>query len=152
MSKEKDYNFEERIINGESHYYVLFMDNCKNYQEVEVTSEVYNEFQKFSKKEKSQENYFDRHIEHAELTDWQMYKRKRIPEKTLEEKIIGALEIECLIKALTTLSETSKRRFIKHYIDGYTYLQIANQEGCTKMAVKFSCDNACKKIKKFFED
>ena len=40
---------------------------------------------------------------------------------------------------------------ILYYFQGMTYEQIAEMEGCTKRAVKFSVDIAVEKLKKFFK-
>ena len=55
-----------------------------------------------------------------------------------------------LHKAIDMLPEVQRRRLLLYYFGGYTYDQIAQMEGCTKMAVKFSIDIAIKKLREKF--
>ena len=55
-------------------------------------------------------------------------------------------------RAISELPEIQKRRLILYYFQGLTYEQIAEMEGCTKRAVKFSVDIAVEKLKKFFKN
>ena len=55
-----------------------------------------------------------------------------------------------LHKAIDMLPEVQRRRLLLYYFGGYTYEQIAQMEGCTKMAVKFSIDIAIKKLRETF--
>lgn len=48
------------------------------------------------------------------------------------------------------LPDIQRRRVLLHYFGGYTYERIAEMEGCTKMAVKFSIDIAVKKLRENF--
>lgn len=57
-----------------------------------------------------------------------------------------------LHRAISELPEIQKRRLILYYFQGLTYEQIAEMEGCTKRAVKFSVDIAVEKLKKFFKN
>lgn len=57
-----------------------------------------------------------------------------------------------LHRAISVLPEIQKRRLILYYFQGLTYEQIAEMEGCTKRAVKFSVDIAVEKLKKFFKN
>lgn len=54
---------------------------------------------------------------------------------------------EMLYRAIDELPEKQRRRIIMYYFYGLTYEQIAEVEGCTKMAVKFSISKALCKIK-----
>ena len=53
-------------------------------------------------------------------------------------------------QAIDMLPEVQRRRLLLYYFGGYTYDQIAQMEGCTKMAVKFSIDIAIKKLREKF--
>ena len=55
-------------------------------------------------------------------------------------------------RAISGLPEIQKRRLILYYFQGLTYERIAEMEGCTKRAVKFSVDIAVEKLKKFFKN
>ena len=49
------------------------------------------------------------------------------------------------------LPEIQKRRIIKYFFMDKTYEQIASEEKCTKIAVKYSIDRALEKIAQNFK-
>ena len=61
---------------------------------------------------------------------------------------IRCIQSEQLHRAIAELPEIQKRRLILHFFRKLSYEQIAEMEGCTKRAVKFSVDIALKKIRK----
>ena len=46
------------------------------------------------------------------------------------------------MKAIANLPEIQRKRIKLYFFDDLTYQQIANLEGCTKRAIKFSVDIA----------
>lgn len=69
----------------------------------------------------------------------------------VEEIVAQQAEADELYKAIAQLPEKQRRRLVLYYFGELTYEQIAEMEGCTKRAVKFSVDIAIKNLKKFFE-
>ena len=65
----------------------------------------------------------------------------------VENKIIS----EILKEAIDMLPEIQKRRIIKYFFMDKTYEQIASEEKCTKIAVKYSIDRALEKIAQNFK-
>ena len=53
--------------------------------------------------------------------------------------------------AIAQLPEKQRRRLVLYYFGEFTYEQIAEMEGCTKRAVKFSVDIALKNLKEIFQ-
>lgn len=44
-----------------------------------------------------------------------------------------------------------KRRILLYYYDNLSLSDIAEIEGCSKVAIKYSIDNAIKQLREFFE-
>ena len=61
------------------------------------------------------------------------------------------MEIDALHRAIQKLTEAQKRRVLLYFFEDMTYDQIAVIEGCTKMPVKRSIDQALQKLKKELE-
>ena len=76
----------------------------------------------------------------------QLQKRTIHKETDLEDIIIDKLRNELLYEEIANLPDTQRTRFLLYYEMEYTYDQIAQKEGCSKMAVKYSIDAARKKI------
>ena len=57
------------------------------------------------------------------------------------------MEVDKLHQAIAKLPEKQRRRLVLYYFGEFTYEQIAEMEGCTKRAVKFSVDIALKNLK-----
>ena len=57
-----------------------------------------------------------------------------------------------LKKYINELSDIQRRRLKKYYFEDKTFEQIAQEEGCTKRAVKFSIDIALEKISQNFKN
>ena len=102
------------------------------------------------KRAKNYLNEADRHYEQSELTEASLYDRAMHRPATVEESALQSMEYAQLHRAISELPEIQKRRLILYYFQGLTYEQIAEMEGCTKRAVKFSVDIAVEKLKKFF--
>ena len=49
------------------------------------------------------------------------------------------------------LSKMHKRRILLYYYDNLSLSDIAEIEGCSKVAIKYSIDNAIKQLREFFE-
>ena len=63
-----------------------------------------------------------------------------------------SLRDEHLRQVITELPEIQRRRFFLYHDFGLTYEQIADMEGCTRRAVKFSVDLAEEKIREKLKD
>lgn len=109
-------------------------------------------FDSFELDDLSYLNEVDRHYEQSELTEASLYDRAVHRPATVEESALQSMEYAQLHRAISELPEIQKRRLILYYFQGLTYEQIAEMEGCTKRAVKFSVDIAVEKLKKFFKN
>jgi RNA polymerase sigma-70 factor (ECF subfamily) len=141
------YTLRTEVVEGISRYYVSFLDGEAIRHEIEVSRPVYLEFLRFVKVERNLRRWDERHTEQSDLTDETLHSRALNPQKGVEDTVIDGLYNEQLQRAVESLPEIQRRRFILYHEYGFTYEQIAKMEGCTKRAVKFSVDLATTKIK-----
>ena len=141
------YTLRTEIAEGITHYYVSFKDGQAILRETEISRPVYLEFLRFVKLERNLRRWDERHIEQSELTHETLYSRAVHSPKAVDEAVFDSLRDEHLRQAIAELPETQRRRFVLYHEFGLTYEQIAEMEGCTKRAVKFSVDIAEEKIR-----
>ena len=134
----------------EGRYYLSFEDGRGVMQNIEIDKVLYDLFNRFELEDISYLNRVSRHIEHSELTESSLNDRAFYKEESLEETVSRSMEYEQLHKAISKLPETQRRRLLLYLFGEVTYDQIAELEGCTKRAVKFSIDLAIEKLKKSF--
>lgn len=65
--------------------YVLFIDVNNHIQKVEVSKKIFDSFNKFELEDISQMNEYDRHLEHSEIYEHTLHKKKDSREWSLEE-------------------------------------------------------------------
>jgi len=133
-------------------YFVTFKDGQGILQDIEVSEQLYSAFYEFKKHEKRQQNYFDRHIEHFDLTDAQINMRALRRSTDLEETVIDRMRNEALRQAIAELPEIQHRRFVLYYDHDLNYTKIGKLEGCSANSVKQSVDRAKGKIRKKLEE
>jgi RNA polymerase sigma-70 factor (ECF subfamily) len=141
------YVLRTEIRKGITRYYVSFRDGQATLREIEVSREVYLVIDECRKHEKRQKNFFDRYIEHSELMDETLSRRAHTLPMSVEEELDRKEEADALRAAIGGLPEIQRRRFVLYHEAHLTYEQIAEVEGCTKRAVKFSVDIAEEKIR-----
>jgi len=146
------YTLRTEIIEGITHYYISFADGQAIPRETEVSRPVYLEFCRFVKRERNLRRSDERHMEQSDLTDEMLYNRALRPPKNVEEMAFGSLRDEHLRQVIADLPEIQRRRFVLYHEFGLTYEQIADMEGCTKRAIKFSVDLAEEKIREKLKD
>lgn len=135
----------EKDETGKEHYYVSFKDGQSVAHDIEISYELFQAFKSFEKEYKRESNIFDRHMLHNELSENQIDKFAVHSSQSIEDIVIDRVMCE---KLLSELSEIQRRRFILYYFYGFSYEGIAKLEGLSKMAVKYSIENAVKKLRK----
>ncbi|MFR2880602.1 MAG: RNA polymerase sigma factor [Lachnospiraceae bacterium] len=135
----------------EGRYYLSFKDGRGVMQNIEIDKVLYELFNRFELEDISYLNRVSRHIEHSELTEASLNDRAFYKAESLEETVSRSIEYELLHKAISKLPETQRRRLLLYFFGELTYEQIAELEGCTKRAVKFSIDLAIEKLRKVFD-
>ena len=116
---------------------IVRMEHC-----MEIDKTLFDAFNGFELDDLSFLNETDRHYEHSELSEASLHKRMPEQGESIEDTILRQLENETLCLAIDALPEIQRRRLTMYYFGELTYEQIAEMEGCTKRAVKFSVDIA----------
>ena len=134
------------------HFYLLFKDSGGVKRWMEIDKTLFNAFNEFELDDLSFFNEVDRHYEQSEVTETTLNKRAMKPQEPIEETVFQRIEVDKLHQAIAKLPEKQRRRLVLYYFGEFTYEQIADMEGCTKRAVKFSVDIALKNLKEIFQE
>ena len=146
--KSKDNPYTLNYCEERNVYTVSFKDGKGILQNIEVSEEIYKTFDKFELDDIKELNEYDRHIEHSEIYENNLNNRAMDKPLSVDDEVVRKILTEELKKAIQELPETQKRRLEKYYFRNMTFEEIAQEENCTKMAVKFSVDIAIEKISK----
>lgn len=147
--KDKYNPYTLHTVNGR--YYISFVDVNNNSQKIEVSQKVFDSFNKFELEDISQMNEYDRHLEHSEVYEHTLYKKKDLSGQSLEEYFDNAQDAENLHMAMNKLPEIQKRRLKKYYFEEKIFEEISREEGCTYQCVQRSVYRAVAKIKNILE-
>lgn len=127
---------------------ITFIDSKGEIQTVYVSDSVYDEFNYFELQDLKEMNEYDRHIEHKEQTEEMLYQKTKNQHISLEDVVLQKILYEKLHEEIEKLPLIQKRRILKYYFEDMTLKEIAKEEGCSKVAVKYSINTALKKIYK----
>ena len=151
-TRNKDkYNPYTLEVKENNCYILKFKDSRNNLQELIISKEVYDAFDSFELEDISQIHKIRKHIEYNEVCEETLYHRSVIETISVEEEVSNKIISEEIKSAINELNEVQKRRIIKYYFSDKTYEEIANEEKCSKVAVKYSIDIAIKNISKKFK-
>jgi RNA polymerase sigma-70 factor (ECF subfamily) len=145
------YTLRTEVAEGITRCYVSFVDGEAIHHEIEVSRSIYLEFLRFVKVERNLRRWDERHTEQSDLTDETLHSRALNPQKSVEDAVIDGLCNEQLQRAVESLPEIQRRRFVLYHEYGLTYEQIADMEGCTFQAVGKAVKAAETAIKNIFE-
>ena len=143
--------FTTGLGTAQPRYYLAFVDSTGAEQCMEIDKALFDVFDRFELDDISFMNEVDRHYEQSEQTEQSLNRRAAQPQKSVEETVFQRVEIEKLRQAIAKLPEKQRSRLVLYYFGDFTYEQIAEMEGCSKRAVKFSVDIALKNLKIFFD-
>ena len=145
--RTKTYTLKEETVENGARYLISFKDGQGEVHELEVSYAFYLEFRRLELDNRKIQNWDQRHREFNEVWEENLQRRAlRLP-KSLDELLLDAERDEFLYRAIHTLPETQKRRFLLHYEYGYTYPVIGRMEGCSARAAQQSAALARDKIK-----
>ena len=133
-------------------YYISFVDVNNNFQKIEVSQEVIESFNKSELEDISQMNEYDRHLEHSEVYEHTLHKKKDSSGQSLEEYFENVQDAENLHIVINKLPDVQKRRLKKYYFEEKTFEEIALEEGCTYQCVQRSVYRAVAKIKNILKN
>jgi len=135
-------------------YFVSFVDDEGDCQEAEVSKTVYLEFHRFIRVERNLRRWDERHMERFALSDAEIHNRAQALTFNAEDIVSSNMLKEKLQHAVQRLPKKQRRRFVLYYDFALNYSQIAEVEGCSRVAVKYTIDNAklqiAKELKDFF--
>lgn len=149
--KDKDNPYEIFSVGIETdtpHFYVSFKDGQGVQICMEIEKAIFDLLDRFELDDLSFLNEWDRHIEHSELTEAELYARAIVDVESVEIAACKSICNEQLRRAIADLPEVQRRRLVMYYFDSLTYEEIAEKEGCTHPAVIKSVKTALSKLKK----
>ncbi len=114
---------------------------------LEIGKDLFAAFDQFELDDISYMHKVDRHHEQNILSEESLKERVLERPVSVEEDVSRRIELEHLFGLIAELPAIQRQRLILYYFGGYTYEKIAEMEGCTKRAVKFSIDIALRKLK-----
>ena len=130
---------------------MIILDVSKFIEIVEVINDyVHNEMREKKRQERhhNDEGYYE---EIPEVDDDRLAPLviKDLPQDPVEDEIDKLATKEQLLCAMNNLNELQRKRLCEYYFDGLTFRQIAEKEGVSDMAVRYSITGAIKKLKKY---
>lgn len=149
--RRKDKYNPYTVCEKDGRYYLSFKDGQGVRHDMEIETNLFDMLNQFELDDLVILNEWDRHIEHFEQTEQSLNRRAYYKAESVEDAVLRRIEHEQLNRAISELPEIQRRRLMLYYFQGLTYEQIAEMEGCTKRAIKFSVDIAIENLKKFFE-
>ena len=97
-------------------------------------------------------NEYDRHLEHSEVYEHTLHKKKDSSGWSLEEYFENVQVTENLHIAINKLPEVQKSRLKKYYFEEKTFDEIALEEDCTYQCLQRSVYRAVEKIKNILKN
>lgn len=151
-NKSKDNPYTLGWNDEKQTYTVEFVDNKKVIHKVEISDKVYEAFNKFELEDISQIHKYRNHIEHNEIFENKLEERMLEKPITIEDEVENNILLEEVKTIIDSLPDIQKRRLKKYYFEDMSLEQIAVEENCSKVAVKYSIDIALQKISKNFKN
>lgn len=143
-----NYSLYTKEENGVCRYYIELRDTDNQKVTLEVGQTVYQAFLESKQLERRFTNAYSRHMVHTEFNEEVLYNRLFAGSDDTADAVIRREQLAEFHLLLNELTQTQRRRLLLYHLDGFTYEEIAEMEGCTVMPVKRSIDRAKEKIKK----
>ena len=140
LNRNKDkYNPYTLDIDEKTNTYIVEFKDTKNIiHRVEVSE----------KEDISQIHKIKKYIERNEVYEETLFHKSINASISVEDEVEYKLLSEDLKSAINKLNDIQKRRIQKYFFENKTYEEIASEENCSKVAVKYSIDIALEKISK----
>ena len=129
-----------------------FKDGQGMFHHLKIDKPLYRLFNQFELEDKSYLNYFDRYIEHSELTESSLNERAAAKSEPVEDIVYCRICNERLYHVIAALPQKQRRRLVMYYFYNLTYEQIAELEKCSAHSVFVAIKRAEDKIKTFFNN
>ena len=143
----KAYTLREESTESGTRYFISFKDGQGKSHELEVSEQFFMEFRQMERRNRNLLQWDERHREFSEIMEETLNWRAVKPPKSIEELILEEERAELLQRAIHTLPEIQRRRFLLYYEYEYNYYEIAAMEHCTASSVGQSINRAKEKIK-----
>lgn len=147
--RDNPYTLNEITINNK--YFISFRDSRGEYNNVEISKEIYKLFDYYELRNLSQMNEYDNHIEHSEIYENNLNKRAKEKEISLEDYIIQKYSFLELKKAIDELPAIQRERIKKYYFEEKNEYEIAEEEGVSHQEIHIGLDRARKKLKEILD-
>ena len=108
----KAYTLREESTESGTRYFISFKDGQGKSHELEVSEQFFMEFRQMERRNRNLFQWDERHREFNEVWDETLYRRAlRVP-KSLDERMVEEERNETLYKAVGSLPEIQRRRFL----------------------------------------
>ena len=108
----KAYTLREESTESGTRYFISFKDGQGKSHELEVSEQFFMEFRQMERRNRNLLQWDERHREFNEVWDETLYRRAlRVP-KSLDERMVEEERNETLCKAVGSLPEIQRRRFL----------------------------------------
>ena len=145
--KSKDNPYRLITSSNKSLMIVSFKDSNNITQNIPITKEQYELFNKFELEDLSYLNKVDRHIEIREINDYIIYNLLSSENKYLEEIVEEKVLNNELYRLIEKLSDKQKKRLKMYYFENMKLKDIAEAEKTSIRAIQYSLDLAMEKLR-----
>ncbi|MBR3162121.1 MAG: hypothetical protein IKF19_05265 [Bacilli bacterium] len=145
--KFKDNPYRLESIERKEIYIINFTDNKGIKHSIQVDKKIFDLFDESEKYENAKFFEYYKYYNHKNININNIRNKSSV-----EDHVLNKISIDELRKSLNFLPEIQKSRIIKYFFENKTYEEIGNEEGCSKMAVKYSIDIALQKLSKKFKN
>lgn len=143
----KFYNYGVSTDCGEPTYWVKVKVGNDSEVKTIIEHKVYEEIVSLQREYWRQEKKESRHTWHYELmSEGDLLKIHR--SKDPEQLLVESYEKTVIANAVFRIPEIQRRRFLMHYLNGFTLDQIAEAEGCSNRAISYSLTLAKRNLQK----
>ena len=133
-------------------YYIFFKDSVGKECKLEIEEEIFNVYMDSKKVYKKIQNQYDRHEEHFEQTEENLYKKGVHTEEYVEDFIIKKETYSDLRKTVKKVTSPHNKRIEMYFFKEMTAQEIATKEGKNERTIRYSIkkgiDEIIKKFKK----
>ena len=144
---KRSYWLREVVTETGTSYHISFRDGQGKIQKLCVSYDFYMAFRRLELYERKIEGWDYRHREFSEIMEETLNWRAIRQPKSIEEVILEEERAELLQRAIHTLPEIQRRRFLLYYEYDFNYYQIGAMEHCTPQAARRSVIIAREKVK-----
>lgn len=149
--KDKYNPYELEKSDNESKYKVKFKNFNNEQFNIEISEEMFIEFNRFELEDVSQMNEYDRHIEHSQLIEATLHNRIKEKGLNVEDLVISKMENEKIHIAISRLPEIQRKRIILYFFKDMKLREISKKEHTSIRAIQYSINIALKNLKKFLK-